>query len=108
MSAEKSIKAIKTFSEIAGSRNPFGTEKVARLDEYINKEVIIKDFVIDEGPNFNMAYILVVDPETREEVTLRTTSQVIQKQLQMMEQYLKEGIAVKAVIRKRKRYLTFE
>jgi len=108
MSKVKDIKGIVSFSEIRGFSNPFDTEEVYRLDEYINKRVLIKDFKIEQGENFNFIFILVIDPETKKEVTLRTTSRVIEKQLKQIEKYLREGMAVEAVVRKRKRYLTFE
>jgi len=108
MTEIKGVKGIVSFSEVRGFSNPFETEKVARLDEYINKRILIKDFKIEEGENFNFVFILAIDPETKEEITLRTTSRVIEKQLRQIEKYLKEGMAVEATVRKRKRYLTFE
>lgn len=98
------------FSELKRTRNPFNTEKVERLDSFINKEIIIKDYRVDEGviqnKKVNFTYILAVDPETNEEVTLRTTSEVILKQLRQLEPYLKEGYLVKAKVIKKKRYLS--
>jgi len=94
-----------SFSEIRGLRNPFGTQKIARLDEYINRTILIKDFKVDKGERFNFVYILAVDEETNEEITLRTTSRVIEKQLQQIEHVLREGVLVRATIKRIKRYL---
>jgi len=52
-------------------------------------------------------YILAIDPETGEEITLRTSSKVIQDELQQLEPILKQGKVIKATIRKNKKYLTF-
>lgn len=98
------------FSELKKTRNPFNTEKVERLDVYINREIIIRDYKIDEGTiqerKVNFIYILAIDPSTNEEVTLRTTSEVILKQLRQIEPYLKDGYLIKARIIKKKRYLS--
>lgn len=97
------------FSELRKTRNPFNTERVERLDSYINKEIIIRDYKVDEGviqgKKVNFTYILTIDPETGTEVTLRTTSEVILKQLKQIESYLREGYLVKAKVIKKKRYL---
>ncbi|MEM4452447.1 MAG: hypothetical protein QW182_04495 [Thermosphaera sp.] len=98
------------FSELKRTRNPFNTEKVERLDSFINKEIIIRDYKVDEGniqgKKVSFTYILAVDPSTNEEVTLRTTSEVVLKQLRQIEPYLKDGYLIKARVIKKKRYLS--
>lgn len=98
------------FNELKRVRNPFGTERIERLDTYINKEVVIRDYKVDEGTiqnkKVNFVYILAIDPEKNEEITLRTTSEVILRQLRQIENYLREGYLVKARIVKKKRYLS--
>ncbi|MEM1925371.1 MAG: hypothetical protein QXH44_09920 [Pyrobaculum sp.] len=107
---EKISGKVISFAELRKTRNPFGTEKIDRLDSYINKEIVIKDYKVDEGmiqgKKVNFVYILAIDPEKGEEVTLRTTSEVILKQLRQLEPYLKEGYLVKAKVIKKKRYLS--
>jgi len=103
--AKENVKIV-NFADLKGLRNPFNTVRVARLDEYINKTIIIKDFKIDKGDKLDFVYILAIDEETGEEITLRTTSSVIEKQLQLIERYLREGIMVRATVKRVKRYLT--
>jgi len=104
---EEELGEVVDFSAVYRSRNPFNTSKNVKIDEYINKAVIIKDYKVVEGERFNMVYILAIDPETGEEITLRTSSKVIQDELQQLEPILKQGKVIKATIRKNKKYLTF-
>jgi len=107
MGVEEELGEVIDFSTVYRSRNPFNTDKIAKIDEYINKVVIIEDFRIDQGEKYDFISILAYDPESNEHVTLRTTSKVIKNQLLALEEVLKQGRKVKVTIKKTKRYLTF-
>lgn len=87
-------------------RDPFNTGEIMRIDEVLNKEIVIEDFTIDKGANFDMTYILAyVDGK---KVTITTTSKVISRQLTQIENVLRGGAKVKARVTKRKRYYALE
>lgn len=78
--------------------------KVTRLDEFINKNVVIVEFEVEEGREFSVAHILI---ETENGlVEARTASKVVIKQLKSIENLLAEGKKVRASVKKVKRYLT--
>ncbi|MEM3974642.1 MAG: hypothetical protein QW320_09770 [Ignisphaera sp.] len=83
----------------------FGTGiRVTRLDEFINKNVVIVEFEVEEGREFSIAHILL---ETENGlVEARTASKVVIKQLKSIENLLAEGKKVRASVKKVKRYLT--
>ena len=87
-------------------RNPFGTEEVLKVDQVVNKEIVIEDFEVDKGTNFDVTYILAyVDGR---KVTVSTTSRVIEKQLMQVKDVLKQGAKIKAKVVRRKRYYALE
>jgi len=95
------------FSEIRG-RDPFKTGTVMRIDEVLNQSIIIEDFKIDKGQlrgkEVSFVYILATLEDGRK-VTVRTTSSVVARQLEQIEQLLKEGYVIRATPKKVKNYI---
>lgn len=88
-----------TFSSVFGAGI-----RVTRLDEFINKNIVITEFEIEDGKDFSIAHILI---ETENGlVEARTASKVVIKQLRSIEKLLSEGKKVRASVKKIKRYLT--
>jgi len=82
-------------------------ESDGQLTEYVNQTMIIKDVEFTELGTYGEVAIAIVevDGETKR---LHTFSQVLIKQLKAIKPYLEQGKPIRATLRKRKRYYTFE
>jgi len=95
------------FSETR-TRDPFNTGTVIRIDEVLNTPVLILDFKMDKGQlrgkEVVFTYILA-ELEDGRKVTIRTTSNVVARQLEQIEPLLKEGYVVRATPKKTRNYV---
>jgi len=100
-------KKIIDFSETR-TRDPFNTGTVMRIDEVLNTPILILDFKMDRGQlrgkEVVFTYILA-ELEDGKKVTIRTTSNVVARQLEQIERLLREGYVVRATPKKTKNYI---